>query len=118
MIRLDGFSGIYLHRDAIDFRKSIDGLSMIVETEMKLSPFGKFLFVFTNRNRTRMKILYWDRTGFALWMKRLEKDKFPWPRKSAETVLTLSMDQMQWLLDGYEFWKMKPHQSLEYTCTT
>lgn len=116
MIRFEAFSGIYLHRAPIDFRKSIDGLSAIVQNEMKLSPFDKLLFVFTNRSRNRIRILYWDRTGFALWMKRLEKEKFHWPRKFEQEVISLSTQQMEWLLQGYEFWKLKPHETLEYSC--
>jgi transposase len=58
----------------VDFRKSINGLVVIVEQEMALSPFSEALFVFCNRNRDRMKVLYWDRTGFACginaWRKR------------------------------------------------
>ncbi len=76
------------------------------------------LFVFVNRNRTRLKILYWDKTGFAIWMKRLEKEKFPWPRKFEEEVVTVSAQQLNWLLDGYEFWKMRPHQELNYACVS
>ena len=70
---------IYLHRDSVDFRKSINGLVTIVEQEMQLSPFAPALFVFCNRNRDRVKVLYWDQTGFCLWYKRLEKEKFKWP---------------------------------------
>ena len=62
---------IYLHRDVVDFRKSINGLMVIVEQEMQLSPFAPALFVFCNRNRDRLKVLYWDQTGFCLWYKRL-----------------------------------------------
>ena len=70
---------IYLYRDAVDFRKSINGLVMIVEQELGLSPFAGALYVFCNRGRDKLKLVYWDKTGFALWYKRLEKDKFKWP---------------------------------------
>ncbi|MDA8390160.1 MAG: IS66 family insertion sequence element accessory protein TnpB [Gammaproteobacteria bacterium] len=60
---------VYLHREPIDFRVGIDGLSSRVENEMALSPFSGALFLFTNRARDRVKVLYWDQTGFALWMK-------------------------------------------------
>jgi transposase len=118
MMRLESFTAIYLHRDAVDFRKSIDGLSCIVESEMNLKPFDKYLFVFTNGARSRLKVLYWDRTGFALWMKRLEEEKFFWPKKMDREVIKLTEQQMRWLLDGYEFWKLKPHSTLEYSCTS
>lgn len=67
---------IYLHREPVDFRKAINGLSLIVSEAMALSPFDRALFVFCNKRRTQLKVLYWDETGFALWQKRLEKDTF------------------------------------------
>ena len=73
---LERFEGIWLHRDRVDFRKSVDGLAAIVEQEMGLDVFGPHLFLFCDRRRRRMKVLYWDRTGFALWYKRLEREKF------------------------------------------
>jgi len=66
---------VYLHREPVDFRKSINGLSVIVESEMALSPLSGALFVFCNKKRDKLKLLYWDRTGFALWYKRLEQEK-------------------------------------------
>ena len=93
---------IYLHRDAVDFRKSINGLALIVEQEMQLSPFAPALFVFCNKNRDRIKVLYWDQTGFCLWYKRLEKEKFKWPRRTPTATLNLDEQQWQWLLSGYD----------------
>lgn len=102
---------IYLHRDVVDFRKSINGLVLIVEQQMQLSPFAEALFVFCNRNRDRMKVLYWDKTGFCLWYKRLEKEKFKWPRQHHATVMTLSELQWEWLLSGYD---VVGHEALQY----
>ncbi|NDV93153.1 IS66 family insertion sequence element accessory protein TnpB [Alteromonas sp. 345S023] len=62
---------IYLYMDIVDFRKSINGLIVVVEQQMQLSPFRDALFVFCNKKRDKLKILYWDKTGFALWYKRL-----------------------------------------------
>lgn len=93
---------IYLHRDVVDFRKSINGLVMIVEQEMALSPFAPALFAFCNRKRDRIKVLYWDRTGFCLWYKRLEKEKFKWPRRYSKEIMQLDDEQWQWLLSGYD----------------
>jgi transposase len=115
MLKLTSFEGIYLHREFVDFRKSIDGLSAIVEQEMGLNVFGRHLFLFCNRHRTRMKILYWDATGFALWYKRLEKDRFIWPRRHDEDVIRIDAQQLEWLLGGYDIWKMKPHKKVQYS---
>ena len=93
---------IYLHRDVVDFRKSINGLVTIVEQEMQLSPFSGALFVFCNRKRDRMKVLYWDRTGFCLWYKGMEKEKFKCPRQHHLLVMALDETQLEWLLSGYD----------------
>lgn len=114
MLTCDSFQGIYLHRDNIDFRKSIDGLAAIVEQEMGLDVFGPHLFLFCNKNRTRMKVLYWDRTGFALWYKRLEQEKFVWPRRDDSEVILIDAQQLEWLLSGYDVWKMKPHEKVNF----
>ncbi len=114
MTRLLELTEIYLHRDVVDFRKSINGLMVIVEDEMKLSPFNGALFIFCNRRRDKMKALYWDETGFCLWYKRLEKDKFKWPRKSNNSLINLSEQQWNWLLSGLDVSKMQGHQPLDY----
>ena len=76
MIEWDAGAAIYLHSDPVDFHKSINGLSVIVEQAMGLSPFESGVFVFCNRRCDKLKVLYLGKTGFALWYKRLEKDKF------------------------------------------
>ncbi len=114
MLRAERFEGIWLHRDNVDFRKSIDGLAAIVEREMDLDLFGSHLFLFCNKNRTRMKVLYWDRTGFAMWYKRLERERFAWPRRHESEVIRIDRQQLEWLLEGYDVWRMKPHEKVNY----
>ena len=72
---------VFLCRDAVDFRKGVNGLPALVEAELGHDPFAECLFVFCNRRRDRVKILYLERNGFCLWQKRLEEDRFHWPRK-------------------------------------
>ena len=93
---------IFLYKDAIDFRKSINGLVVVIEQELERSAFEPALYVFCNRARDKLKILYWDETGFALWYKRLEKARFKWPTTFQAATLTLSEQQLQWLLGGYD----------------
>ena len=69
----------YFCRDPVDMRKAIDGLSYLVEPLLAQKPASGNLFVFVARDRSKVKILYWDRTGFALWYKRLERGRFPSP---------------------------------------
>lgn len=106
---------VFLCRDAVDFRKGINGLAALVEAELGHDPFAERLFVFCNRRRDRVKILYWERNGFCLWQKRLEEDRFHWPRKEHEEVITLSTQQLNWLLDGYDILKLQPHQRRHYS---
>ena len=87
MINYSKFDSIYLHRDAVDFRKSIEGLSVIVQDEMQQNIFSDHLFVFTNKRRNKVKILYWDKTGHALWYKRLDQKQFKWPSRYDGEIL-------------------------------
>ena len=109
----DVFAGkVYLAVGNTDMRKAINGLSILVEQAMDLNPFSGDLFVFCNRQRTIIKILYWDRNGFALWLKRLEKHRFKWPQ-SADDVITIEAKQLSWLLAGLDY--STAHQRLQYT---
>lgn len=109
---------VYLHRQPVDFRKSIDGLSAIVEQSMQLNPFSKQLFVFTNRRRNRVKILFWEDNGFCLYYKRLEKRQFHWPLYLTSDVVKLNGQQLNWLLDGYNLKQLILPVAQEYTTTT
>ena len=104
---------VYLCIEPVDFRKQIDGLAALVQEELALSPFSERLFVFINRRRNRIKILYWERSGFVLWMKRLEREQFHWPQAVTPTV-TLTGQELNWLLDGLDLSKWRPHQRLDY----
>ena len=59
-------------------------------------------------------MLYWDKTGFALWLKRLEKSRFKWPKNINKDVVELDNQQLSWLLEGYDIAKLKPHKDLVY----
>jgi len=102
---------VYLHRDAVDFRRSINGLVCIVEMQMEISPFEDALFMFCNKAKDKLKIVYWDKTGFAMWYKRLDKHRFKWPTQADDATLTLSEQQFHWLLNGYD---VVGHQPLFY----
>ena len=108
---------IYLHKQPVDFRKSINGLSVIVEEHMRLSAFSGALFVFCNRQRDKIKVLYWDQTGFCLWYKCLAKDTFKWPKQMRGEVLTWTERQWNWLLEGLDIERMKGHKPLQFSST-
>ncbi len=70
---------VYLATAPADMRKSFDGLAALAQGTLQLDPFSGHLFVFANRRRDRIKVLYWDRDGFAVWAKRLERGTFHIP---------------------------------------
>lgn len=104
------FQKVFIHRDYVDMRKSINGLSMIVASEMKLDLKTNSLFIFTNKPRTHIKILYFDRSGFALWLKRLETAKFSWPKPlDVGEVILISASDLEFILEGVNIWsRFKP----------
>jgi transposase len=112
VFRLDEQLKVYLHREPIDFRLNINGLALRVEQALGLDPFAACVYVFSNRRRDRVKLLGWDRNGFWLLLKRLEKDRFIWP--SEETVLALSIEQLHWLLEGIDIATVQRHPSRVY----
>lgn len=114
MILLPNHTRVYLALGSTDMRKAINGLSMMVEGVMGLDPFSGHLFVFCNRGKTMVKVLYWDRNGFCLWQKRLEKHRFRWPRRKDE-VLEIGARELGFLLEGLDIGELKPHGVLHYT---
>lgn len=113
---------IYLAQEPVDFRLGINGLSVVVEATLRFDPFSRNLFCFTNKRKTQIKVLYWQRTGFCLWQKRLEEERFRWPVHlpplSSDTarppVVELTEEQLHWLLEGLDLKHLKPHRALEY----
>jgi len=106
---------VYLCRDPVDLRKSIQGLSVLVEQALGLDPFAPRLFVFCGRRRDKIKILYWERSGFVLWYKRLEKARFAWlDRETPDATIAVTGRELNWLLDGIDVFRSTPHATLCY----
>lgn len=105
---------IYLYGTPIDMRKGRNGLAALAQEAMKCDPFSGGLFLYVGRRFNALKILYWERNGFALWSKRIESgEKYHWPRLLEEEVVTLTVEQLNWLLDGYDIWT-QPHRMLKF----
>jgi transposase len=102
---------IFIRSGFTDMRKSIVTLSILVKEEMGMDPFSESLFLFCGKNRKQIKVLYFDKTGFCLWQKKLAKDKFPWPMNSGQ-VRELQKHQLAWLLTGIDFFKA--HEELKF----
>lgn len=109
----DTMPKIYLYRDPVDFRKSFRGLAAIVEQELGHNPFDGALYAFANRQHNKIKCLFWEDNGFVLYYKSLAEEKFKWPRWDQELV-SLTAQQINWLLDGYDLSAMKGHKKLNY----
>lgn len=105
---------IYVANFPINMNKSIDGLCLIISDILGQNPAEPALYVFFNKFYNRVKIFYWDNNGFCVWYKRLEKEKFKVPNLSGKTF-SLEPRQLEWLLSGLDFTKLKGHKSLKYT---
>jgi transposase len=103
MIHLPASVRVYLCLTACDMRKSFDGLHALVREHLELDPFGGHLYVFTSRRRDRIKILYWDRDGFAMWSKRLEAGTYAVPLgEAAERRREITAQELGALLSGID----------------
>jgi transposase len=113
MFRFDDDLRIYLHREPIDFRAGLNTLVTMVEQSMQLDPLTRAVFGFHNRKRDRVKLVLYDRAGFWMMMKRLEADRFMWPRRQ-QTVIELTTEQLHLLLDGVDVDAVRPHPERQY----
>lgn len=95
---------IWLYPTPVDFRKQIDGLVMLIASELNPSPTSGELFLFRNRQANKIKLLWFDQNGFWLCYKRLEKGRLTFPHKQVG-ALELTRDQLSWLLSGLDCMK-------------
>lgn len=99
LIEWSGIS-VYLACGNTDMRKSINGLSALVEHSFSLNPYEKALFVFCNRQRNRLKILTWEDNGFWLHFKRLERGHFKWPLLGENATMQMCAEELEYLIKG------------------
>lgn len=105
MIAISPHTKVYLAKDATDMRRSFRGLITLTESVLRQEPVSGHLFVFLNRRRDLMKILYWDGTGFCIWYKRLERGSFQRPAAvvgEEQPDVELSMAQLSLMLQGID----------------
>jgi transposase len=103
---------VLMHLPPVDMRKSINGLSILVSEVLKENPTSEQLFVFRNKSSNKIKLLYWERDGFWLFYKRLEKSRFKFPKMGEKIQMT--MTQLRWLLDGLDISQVKERSELNY----
>ena len=105
---------VFLYRDPVDMRKSIDGLSYLVHAELGRSPADRSLYVFLNRGRDKVKLLLWENNGFWLLYKRLESQRFAWPRWFEGESLVIAPEELGKLLDGVDLNALRGHRPLQW----
>ena len=111
MLTLTSSQQVYLAAGSTDLRKSIDSLAALVQERFGLNPFSSNLFVFCNRERNKLKLLYWDHNGFWLFYRRLERGRFQWPSHAAQTV-AVTARELRWLLDGLSLSQRQAHPAV------
>ena len=97
----EGQVRIWFYTQPTDMRRSYDGLSALVKGKLAEDPLSGQLFVFINRKRTQMKILYFDRSGYCIWSKRLEQGRFHWPSHTDEKQ-RLSWTDLKLIVEGID----------------
>ena len=102
---------IFLRPGYTDLRKAVNGLATIIEQEMAGEPFSGNVYLFCNKDRKLLKAIYWEKNGFWLSQKRLEKEKYPWP-ETGEAARELSSEEWSMFLRGIDFFKA--HKELHY----
>ena len=103
MLSLPATVRMFLCAEPVDMRKSFDGLLGLVESTLALDPLSGHLFLFLNKRRDRIKVLFWERDGLVIWYKRLEAGTFQWPRLEQDAAsVELSMTDLALLLSGVD----------------
>ena len=103
---------VYLCVAPVDMRKQAASLALLVEQSLGHNVFDSALYVFCNRKRDRVRIVYWERNGLCLWSKRVEKQQFIWPRPPADATVAMSGRELNALLDGFDVWE-RGHRTLD-----
>jgi transposase len=104
VIRPTAAAVLYLCVAPTDLRKQAASLALLVEQSLKRDIFAPALYVFSNARRDRIRILYWERNGLVLWSKRLEQQRFIWPRMADGDTVLMSGGELNQLLDGFDVW--------------
>jgi transposase len=93
---------VFIKPGFTDLRKAVNGLTVMIQDEMELDPLSGNIFLFCNRERKLLKAVYWDKSGFWLCQKRLEKAKWPWPEDEKEAK-EINAEEMKMLMSGIDF---------------
>ncbi len=108
MLAISSQAKIYLYAEPVDMRKSFDGLFGIIKSDLHLDVRNGGVFMFLNLRRNRIKLMYWDRDGIAIWMKRLEENCFQRPLRSPDGKhVIIDSTELQSILSGIDLSSIK-----------
>lgn len=109
MLTLPPAVKLYVALGPVSLRKGFDGLSLYVQTVLRKDPLSGHLFLFFNRRRDQVSVLYWDTSGYALWRKRLERGRFRVPIAQTDGAASAQIEasDLQLLLEGIDLWTVK-----------
>jgi transposase len=112
MLQLTAESKIFVYVDYVDMRRSIDGLSILLADSYQQNPQTGDLFIFTNKQRNKIKLLFWDRNGFVLYYKKMAQGRFCYSRSLTGDKLIINIHQLRALLMGLDFYLIGqyPHE--------
>jgi transposase len=105
---------IFFYPKPVDFRKQMNGLTILIADTLAMNPTSGQIFIFRNRGYDRLKVLYWDKNGFWLLYRRLESGKFCFP-KIDDSAMSLTSEQFQWLLSGLNIADHKPIKTQNFS---
>lgn len=105
---------IFIQQTPVDMRKSIDGLTALIVDNFSEQPQSSSIFIFYNKHRNKIKAVYWDKNGFVLHYKRLDKGRFKFSKSQMDGILEISSRQFQWLFAGLDFQLMDAFSHINY----
>lgn len=115
MIEFPDDMKVLVYTETVDMRKSINGLVLLVVETLELDPQAKTLYLFCNKNKDKLKGIFWHENGFMLLYKRMERDRFTFPQDIHKSRLEIDTSLLKWLLKGFDFYRIKQHPELKYT---
>ena len=115
MLDLSDDTVVHVCVEPIDMRKQINGLVALVKDYFSLSPQSNQVYVFVSKDKRKVKMLHWHGNGFVLLYKKLEREKFVWPVQIGSNNISITYNQLQWLLAGLDFYRMQQFPQIKYT---
>ena len=115
MITFGSNTRVYLAAGSTDMRKAVNGLMVLVADVMEGDPFSSHLFIFCNRLRDKIKILYWHNNGCWLFYRRLERQRFWWPGEGEQASIEITSRELSWLPEDLDVTQAKAHKAAKFS---